>query len=164
MKELEVKYQTAILAAVEASQIIMDIYENDFDTIIKDDGSPLTKADLASTKIIHKHVRGIEKPIKFNLFNKCPTCIPNKMTKQPHKRTNKQKNRIRFKEATQPPSKDNQSPEFDTDVIKGEPGQHFHMDFGFVRGTGYKIKSEKQSTITNIDGFNSYLLIVDRVT
>ena len=34
----------------------------------------------------------------------------------------------------------NQSPENDTDVIKGEPGQHFHMDFGFVRGSGYRIK------------------------
>ena len=56
MQELSSKYTIAIKAAVEASHKIMDIYENEFDTIIKDDGSPLTKADLASTKIIHKHL------------------------------------------------------------------------------------------------------------
>ena len=38
------------------------------------------------------------------------------------------------------------------------------MDFGFVRGTGYIIKREDNSTITSIDGYNSYLIIVDRVT
>ena len=41
------KYTTALLAAIDASKTIMDIYENEFDTIIKADGSPLTKADLA---------------------------------------------------------------------------------------------------------------------
>ena len=38
------------------------------------------------------------------------------------------------------------------------------MDFGFVRGSEYKLKNETGSSITSIDGFNSYLIIVDRVT
>ena len=72
MQELESKYTIAIKAAVEASQKIMDIYENEFDTIIKDDGSPLTKADLASTKIIHKHLEPIGIPITGEETEKMP--------------------------------------------------------------------------------------------
>ena len=52
----------------------------------------------------------------------------------------------------------------DDNKITGESGQHFHMDFGFVRGSEYKVKNETGPTITSIDGFNSYLIIVDRVT
>ena len=66
------RYQTAVRAAVEASQKIMDIYENEFDTIIKDDGSPLTKADLASTKIIHKHLEPLGIPITGEETDKMP--------------------------------------------------------------------------------------------
>ena len=43
-------------------------------------------------------------------------------------------------------------------------GQYFHIDFGFVRGLVYSIKQEISLIVTNIDGFNSYLIIVDRVT
>ena len=46
------KYTTTLLAAIDASKTIMDIYENEFDTIIKADGSPLTKADTESNRII----------------------------------------------------------------------------------------------------------------
>ena len=66
------RYQTAVRAAVEASQKIMDIYENEFDTIIKDDGSPLTKADLASTKILHQHLEPLEIPITGEETDKMP--------------------------------------------------------------------------------------------
>ncbi len=52
----------------------------------------------------------------------------------------------------------------DTEMIKGHAGQHFHMDFGFVRGSGYSIKQENKPTVTSIDGFSSYLIIVDRIT
>ena len=45
-----------------------------------------------------------------------------------------------------------------------EAGQHFHVDFEFVRGSGYKLKMENAPTVTSIDGFNLYLVIVDRVT
>lgn len=72
MQELASKYTIAIKAAVEASHKIMDIYEHEFDTIIKDDGSPLTKADLASTKIIHKHLEPIGIPITGEETDKMP--------------------------------------------------------------------------------------------
>jgi hypothetical protein len=44
------------------------------------------------------------------------------------------------------------------------PGQHFLMDFGFVRGKEYNIKSEDGKTMTSIDGKNSYLSIIDKAT
>jgi 3'(2'), 5'-bisphosphate nucleotidase len=72
MQKLETKYNVVIKAAVEASNKIMEIYENDFDTIIKDDGSPLTKADLASTKIIHKHLEPLGIPITGEETDKMP--------------------------------------------------------------------------------------------
>ena len=49
-------------------------------------------------------------------------------------------------------------------LIDGEVGQHFHMDFGFVQGSEYRVKQEHSPTTTSIDGFNSYLIIMDRVT
>ena len=72
MQELASKYTIAIKAAVEASHKIMGIYENEFDTIIKDDGSPLTKADLASTKIIHEHLEPLGIPITGEETDKMP--------------------------------------------------------------------------------------------
>ncbi|MGB1729431.1 MAG: 3'(2'),5'-bisphosphate nucleotidase CysQ family protein, partial [Crocinitomicaceae bacterium] len=66
------KYTTALLAAIDASKTIMDIYENEFDTIIKADGSPLTKADLASTQVIHKHLEPLNIPITGEETEKMP--------------------------------------------------------------------------------------------
>lgn len=45
-------YTIAIKAAIQASGIILDIYNEGFDVEIKKDGSPVTKADLASSKCI----------------------------------------------------------------------------------------------------------------
>ena len=46
------------------------------------------------------------------------------------------------------------------------PGQHFHIDFGFVCGSDFKMKTKNGEgpTITSINGKNSYCLIVDRAT
>ncbi len=46
------KYIAAIHASIAASEAIMQIYQHDFEEIIKSDGSPLTQADLASSDII----------------------------------------------------------------------------------------------------------------
>lgn len=43
-------------ACIEASQAIMEIYETDFDPSIKNDGSPVTKADLLSNAIIKREL------------------------------------------------------------------------------------------------------------
>jgi 3'(2'), 5'-bisphosphate nucleotidase len=45
-------YTIAIDAAIQASGIILDIYNEGFDVVMKIDGSPVTKADLASSKCI----------------------------------------------------------------------------------------------------------------
>ena len=43
-----------------------------------------------------------------------------------------------------------------------EPGQMFHMDFGFVRGSDFHMKDVDGRIITSRDGYNSYLIIVDK--
>lgn len=53
----------ALRASVDASREIIRIYNNEFEAIIKEDGSPLTKADLASTKIIHSYLEPLGIPI-----------------------------------------------------------------------------------------------------
>jgi hypothetical protein len=52
----------------------------------------------------------------------------------------------------------------ETQVVHCDPGQHFHVDFGFMKGSGYCKKDEEGQTITSIDGFRSYFLIIDRKT
>ncbi len=49
---ISAKYITAIDAAIQASDIILNIYNEGFDVEVKTDGSPVTKADLASSKCI----------------------------------------------------------------------------------------------------------------
>jgi transposase InsO family protein len=44
------------------------------------------------------------------------------------------------------------------------PGRHFNIDFGFMKGSGYCPKDEEGRTITSIDGYRRYLLIMDRKT
>ena len=44
----------AVKAAQEASNIILEIYEKDYNTFTKKDDSPVTDADLQSNKIINK--------------------------------------------------------------------------------------------------------------
>ena len=42
-------------------------------------------SDISAT--IHKHIIGTDIPLKKNLFNKCPSCLPNKMVKRHIART-----------------------------------------------------------------------------
>ena len=44
------------------------------------------------------------------------------------------------------------------------PGQHFHVDFGFMRGSGYSKRDEDGQIITSIDGYRAYFIIIDRKT
>ncbi len=54
--------------------------------------------------------------------------------------------------------------EQDVSDLHCTPGERFHMDIGFVRGTKYSTKDEDGTTVTNLDGYNSYILIIDRAT
>jgi len=75
-----------------------------------------------------------------NEFYKCETCMRAKMRK-----SNKSHLNCDSRDST----------------VRG-PGQMFHMDFGFVRGSDFKQKESDGKIITSKDGYNSYLVVVDR--
>ena len=60
MKEI---YKIALKAAILGSKEIINVYQEDFETIIKEDGSPLTKADLASSSTINELLEPLGIPI-----------------------------------------------------------------------------------------------------
>lgn len=65
-------YLTAIHATIEASKVILPIYENDIDAEIKSDGSPVTKADLAASKVISEILEQTGIPILGEELDKQP--------------------------------------------------------------------------------------------
>jgi dUTPase len=100
---------------------------------------------------IHRHVKGVPK-LKGNSFYKCPSCLAGKAGKHSH---------VHSKPASPP------TPTPFIPVPKKPPslpGQHFHADFGFVRGSSFSYQDANERTQTSIDGKNSYLLLIDRCT
>ena len=53
----------AIQAAVEAGKVVMDVYEQEFSSKIKNDNEPITEADLKSNKIIQQIISESNHPI-----------------------------------------------------------------------------------------------------
>ena len=116
---------------------------------------------------IHKHVDGIDMPLKGNCFYRCAACLQGKPKKKNRGPSSSLKHaRKRNKQARNIPSPPPEPINDNDDIIikNAIPGQYFHMDFGFVRGSKYTIKQETGHTITSKDGYNSYLVIVDRAT
>lgn len=72
MIKLEKEYQLALKAAVTASKVIMEVYKHDVKPNIKKDGSPVTKADLASSKIIKNALSETNIPITGEELIKTP--------------------------------------------------------------------------------------------
>ena len=95
---------------------------------------------------IHMYANGVP-TLKGNAFWKCPSCISSKMQKRPIGKNN-------AKTIHKPVS-------VISTAAKKCLGQHWHMDFGFMHGSSYK-KTDSGSTITSMDGYNSYLLIIER--
>ncbi len=54
---------TALEASIEASKAIMEVYRTDFLTVQKEDGSPVTKADIEASNIISRHLEKTQIPI-----------------------------------------------------------------------------------------------------
>ena len=52
MKNFPQHYITAVYASIEASEEILRIYSQPFQNELKEDGSPITEADLAASTII----------------------------------------------------------------------------------------------------------------
>ena len=119
---------------------------------------------------IHKHVIGIDEPLTGNSFYRCAACMqgkPKKSARGPSVSLKHKGKHTRTRKHKTPHIIDNENPPDEIDDIfipDALPGQHFHMDFGFVRGSTYTIKQEDGPTITSKDGYNSYLLIIDRAT
>ena len=104
---------------------------------------------------VHKHVRGVPK-LRGNSFWKCPSCMSSKIHKRSFKDKSPHKINTDCQKITSPSNR-----------MKMYVGQHWSMDFGFMRGSSFKttkiFKGEKV-TITSKDGYNSYLIIVERCT
>ena len=94
---------------------------------------------------MYKFATGVPK-LKEPPFYKCGTCLAGKMKKSSHC----------------PPKTTIKKPPDPEELIR--PGQHLHMDFGFVRGSSWHSTNDEGKLITSIDGQRAYLIIVDRAT
>ena len=72
MQQLPLIYQRAIEAAIEASIAIVQIYVQDFHQVIKQDGSPVTDADIAASICIEKILQPLGIPITGEESDKEP--------------------------------------------------------------------------------------------
>ena len=133
----------------------------------------------------HKHADGVP-ALRGNAFFRCPSCMKNKLcTKHTGKRTNLGSCRncardtpTTGKKTTNTENSDTRDDDSDTESDWDEyldnlhlpdalPGQHFHIDFGFVRGSDFKVPTGTNGTgptLTSMDAKNSYCIIVNRAT
>lgn len=81
MIKLFEEYKLSILAALEASEVIMEIYAGEFERIEKEDGSPVTIADLSSSKIIAGYLSQTNIPITGEEIEKEPFSVRSKWSK-----------------------------------------------------------------------------------
>ena len=83
---------------------------------------------------IHKHADNVPQQ-KGNSFWKCPSCMMGKCTKSYHtsipsnQKKSKSNNKITLQDLLPDPTEEEKD---DIHLPKALPGQHFHMDFGFV--------------------------------
>jgi dUTP pyrophosphatase len=103
---------------------------------------------------LHLHVDGIE-PLKTNSFYKCASCLHAKMRQHPHSVTH-------TTGAKQNTTSAKTQDTTHTDSEQLQCGQKFHIDFGFMKGSGYSSTDEDGKTISSIDGYRAYCIIVDR--
>ena len=120
-------------------------------------------------KCIHHHVDGIPSQLHGNTFYRCAACLqgkPRKSALGPQTSIKHRGKKYKTRKAKTKLIQEEYDDSITDDIFipNAKPGQHFHMDFGFVRGSTYTIKQENGPTITSKDGYNSYLLIIDRVT
>jgi len=110
--------------------------------------------------IIHKHIQGLPQ-LKGNAFHLCQSCIYGKQIRRAMQAAHQ-----RFQGTTTNDEEidwfDLTSPVENPDAL--QPGEMFHMDFGFPRGQNFHSKDEYGRLITSTDGHRAYLLIIDRKT
>lgn len=81
MQQLNPEYQLAIQAAIAASEAILKIYQLDFNIIEKQDGSPVTAADLAASEKIDAILQPLGIPITGEETEKLPFEVRQHWTK-----------------------------------------------------------------------------------
>ncbi len=81
MQQLKPEYQLAIQAAIAASEAILEIYQLDFNIIEKQDGSPVTAADLAASEKIDAILQPFGIPITGEETEKLPFEVRKHWTK-----------------------------------------------------------------------------------
>jgi len=113
---------------------------------------------------LHLHVDGVPKLWTHPLY-KCETCLKVKTTKRTttaagvHQALKPDKLAAANTEV-----QSNESPQPTDTETPCLPGEQFHMDIGFVRGTQFSYRDGGGTLVTSLDGFNSYLIIVDKAT
>jgi transposase InsO family protein len=100
--------------------------------------------------IVHLHIDQIP-PLRGTAFYKCSSCAHAILPRRHHTSSS----------ATHKPAHETPiMPTADPDTT--QCGQHFSIDFGFMKGSGYSTTDKDGYTITSIDGYRAYLIIVDR--
>jgi hypothetical protein len=117
---------------------------------------------------LHEHVEDVP-PLKGSQFYKCISCMHSKSKQCPHNTTPHQD---RKDQKHTPTTNKWWEIDFNMDTVKTQDtpsniphqdyGQHFHIDYGFMKGSGYCAKDEKGRTITSLDGYRSYCLIIEK--
>ena len=111
---------------------------------------------------LHKHVDEVPQ-LRSNAFYKCPSCMTRKLgIKQPVGNNRRKHTKQQHVETVSNLSSSDKLHN-NIHIPDALPGQNFHMDFGFVRGSEFK-QVKDGITITSIDGYNCYLIIIDRAT
>ena len=136
----------------------------------------------------HKHTDGVPSKLHDNAFYCCLSCMTSKTTKLPghyqtlgatQQSTSPPQSSVpseprpeESSEGTRPsaipsPTIDDDEDHFEEYVDslylpEAWPGQHFHIDFSFLRGSEFQIKREdgEGPTITIVDEKKSYCLII----
>ncbi len=103
--------------------------------------------------IIHKHVDHIP-PLKRHDLYKCEACEHAKRRSRNTTSNASTTSPMAQSIDTIPNTRDDQS--------SAVCGQHFSIDYGFMRGSTYTDQDDKGHTVTSIDGYRSYCLIIDR--
>jgi len=117
---------------------------------------------------IHNHVEGISKLHKPSLF-KCGACVLMNATKRAVTAKDLKKISVNTPEAT--PLMDIKTqdannvpmsqPDCQSDLLLG---QVFQIDMGFVWSKKYQHRADNGHLVTSIDGYNGYVIVVDRAT
>jgi len=101
--------------------------------------------------IAHLHINQIPQ-LRGVPFYKCASCAHAKLRRQHH-------------ESSVPTAdtKTHNTPQPNNPIsVTQHCGQRFSIDFGFMKGTGYSTTDKYGHTITSIDGYQAYLIIVNR--